>query len=358
MYRNQKGARAVAAGKWISDLKATTPVADAARHVLTVRLEVVRDYLPLALHESDNDPEHVHQLRVATRRARAALDILTCCLPAKVYKSARKHLRNIRRVAGEARDWDVFLSSLTEFSRAHPGKRKPGLDGLVGYAVARRQAAQEQLKATGQHYPFAFDRFLAETVAAVHEPLQPNLHMLLDLARPLLTAFLKQLEEAVSRNLEDYEQLHWVRILAKRLRYAMEVFADCFAPAFREQIYPAVEQMQEILGAANDSYVACGKLKAIATRLQALVPLEWKRYRPGLDALLEYHRKRLPEEREHFQDWRARWCQSGGEAAFFALLKNPDDCSVAVDPLQLAATTVSVSSDRLHDPQPASKAES
>jgi len=61
-------------GRWISDLKATTPVAAAARHVLTVRLGVVRDQLPFALHEADKDPEHVHRFRVGTRRARAALD--------------------------------------------------------------------------------------------------------------------------------------------------------------------------------------------------------------------------------------------------------------------------------------------
>ena len=43
-----------------------------------------------------------------------------------------------------------------------------------------------------------------------------------------------------------------MRILGKRLRYAMEMFADCFGPAFREELYPAVEQMQEILGRANE----------------------------------------------------------------------------------------------------------
>jgi CHAD domain-containing protein len=122
----------LACGKWISDLKATTPVVDAARHVLTVRLEVVRDYLPLALQQADRDPEHVHQLRVGTRRARAALDIFACCLPLKVYKGARKHLRSIRQVAGEARDWDVFVASLTQWGREHGRKMSPGLDCLVG----------------------------------------------------------------------------------------------------------------------------------------------------------------------------------------------------------------------------------
>ena len=93
LFQKGRERTTLASGKWITELKATTPVADAARHVLTVRLEVVRDYLPLALQQADKDPEHVHQLRVGTRRARAALDIFACCLPLKVYNGARKHLR-------------------------------------------------------------------------------------------------------------------------------------------------------------------------------------------------------------------------------------------------------------------------
>jgi hypothetical protein len=56
----------VAGGKWISDPEATTPVADAARHVLTVRLEVVRDYLPLAPRRSrlEKSARNVHQIVV------------------------------------------------------------------------------------------------------------------------------------------------------------------------------------------------------------------------------------------------------------------------------------------------------
>ena len=57
----------MAEGKWIADLTAATPIADAARRVLALRLELVRDVLPAAQHRADKDPEHVHQLRVATR---------------------------------------------------------------------------------------------------------------------------------------------------------------------------------------------------------------------------------------------------------------------------------------------------
>ena len=75
--------------KWISDLGAATPVADAARRVLTLRLEGVRDCLGLALREPGGDPELVHQLRVATRRASAALEIFAACLPPRIGKAAR-----------------------------------------------------------------------------------------------------------------------------------------------------------------------------------------------------------------------------------------------------------------------------
>jgi CHAD domain-containing protein len=311
----------LAVGKWISDLETTTPVVDAARHVLTVRLEVVRDYLPLALRQADKDPEHVHQLRVATRRARAALDIFSCCLPFKVCKGARRHLRNVRRVAGEARDWDVFLASLTQWSGQQGRKPRPGLDCLVGYAVAKREAAQLQLAEVAKDHPFAFDRFLAETVAAVHKPHDPCLHTLMDLAVPRLSVLLKDLDAAANRDLDDYECLHRVRILGKRLRYAMEVFANCFPPAFREQLYPMVEEMQEVLGNANDSHVARGRLEAQATGVRAFAPAVWKRYDPGVQSLLQYHQTRLPYERQRFREWWTRWRQSGGEPALLALLK-------------------------------------
>jgi CHAD domain-containing protein len=326
----------LAAGKWISELKATTPVPDAARHVLTVRLEVVRDYLPPALEQAANDHEHVHRLRVGTRRARAALDIFECCLPSRVYKGARKYLRNIRQVAGEARDWDVFLASLTQWAREHGRKLRPGLDCLIGYVVARREAAQSQLEAAGKDFPFAFERFLAETVAAVHKPHDPRLRTLVDLALPRLTGQLRELDEAARLDLEDYEHLHQIRILFKRLRYAMEVFADCFAPAFRVELYPAVEAMQEILGNANDSHVACGRLDALSARFQALGPVEWKRLSPGIEGLRQYHQSRLPEERERFQDGWVRWCQTGGEAAFSALLENAGEPGREVSSPQIA----------------------
>jgi CHAD domain-containing protein len=309
------------AGKWIEGLSGSAAPADAARRVLAVRLEGVREYLPLAAWEADKDPEHVHQLRVSTRRARAALDIFASCLPAKAYKAARKQLRDVRRAAGEARDWDVFLADLAWRGHRPARRHRAGLDLVIGYAVARRFVAQAHLEEIVGDDPFAFDRCLAETLAAVQPPDDPDLRTLTDLARPTLTRLLAELEEAAGGDLDDYAHLHQVRIAGKRLRYAMEVFAGCFTPPFRDVLYPAIEEMQEILGAANDSHVATGHLEALRDRLQAMLPDEWKRLQPGIDGLLRYHRERLPRERDRFRAWWQHWRKSGGEAAVLALLK-------------------------------------
>ncbi len=314
----------MAEGKWISDLEAETPLADAARRVLTVRLEVVRDYLPKALHEADKDPENVHQLRVGTRRAGAAVEIFARCLPDKIYRSARRQLRRVRRAAGEARDWDVFLLALMEWGDNAAEKCRPGVDYLHGYAMARRAAAQEHLCAAAPDEPFAFDRLLADVVSAVDQGdgAGPE-ETLIDLAQPLLAGLLKELDRAANQDLNDYENLHRVRIVGKRLRYAMEVFADCFAEGFREQMYPAVEEMQEILGLANDSYVGARRLGELRDRLRAAWPDEWKRVKFGVEALLRYHRRRLPQERKRFLKWWKRWQESGGETALGRLIRAP-----------------------------------
>jgi CHAD domain-containing protein len=311
----------MSSGKWISSLTATTPLEDAARRVLLIRLDVVRDYLPLALQRPEEDPEYVHQLRVGTRRVGSALDIFSPCLPDRVYRAAKKRLRNLRRSAGAARDWDVFLAGLAQWLPQQSARHKPGVTFLIGYAFSQRVAAQVHLEESSADYPFSFERFLTDTIGAVQGPRGPDLRVLLDLARPMLRGLLDELDETAARDLADYDHLHEVRIVGKRLRYAMEIFADCFAPAFREQLYPCVEEMQEILGNANDSHVANGRLQTIRTHAEAMMPSEWRRLRPGIDGLLAFHRERLLQERQRFLEFWERWRQSGCKAAFLSLLK-------------------------------------
>jgi len=306
--------------KWISDLTAATPVVQAARRVFCLRLQTVRDYLDLALRASEQDSEYIHQLRVGTRRAGAALKIFSLCLPKKAYKSARKHLREVRRAAGAARDWDVFLKALGEETN-RPARQRPALEFLFGHALLQREQAQAHLLEANPHFPTAFVRFEADLLCALRDP-SPAGMTLVDLGRQVLLDLLRALTLAATQDLHDYEHLHQVRIQGKRLRYAMEVFADCFPPEFRTVHYAAVEEMQEILGCANDSYVAANRLRDLNKVIQARLPAQWKRLRPGMEGLLHYHEERLPEERQRFEEWWDSWQRTGGEEGFGKMLQS------------------------------------
>jgi CHAD domain-containing protein len=316
-----------ASGKWIAGMEAGTPADRAARHVLAVRLDVVREHLPAVLEEIQADTEDVHQLRVATRRADAALRIFRDYLPAKVFKRARHRLRRLRRAAGAARDWDVFAAETVARCRKQPASHHPGLDFLHGYAAGRRSAAQEQLTAAGMEELDGIEAFIGDVLSAVHPAADDPDRTLLQLACPLLRALLHEFERTAAGNLKDYVQLHQVRIAGKRLRYAMEVFAGAFPALFVERLYPVVEDIQDILGRANDSHVAAGHLETVQRQLEAMHADRWPRLRTGIEAFLKYHRRRLPQERRRFvaawkgwqsPDLRAVWALLLGELAVTA----------------------------------------
>ncbi len=272
----------MADGKWINELKATTPVVDAARRVLSVRLEVVQECLPHALHDWKDDPEHVHQLRVSTRRAGAALAIFADAVPGKPLKRIKKHLRRLRRAAGHARDWDVLGQGLAERVQNAPIGQRPGLDFLIGIAHAQRVAAQAVLEETGGRGTCELERLIADTIAAVRRPDAADAaHLLGEAARQWLSEILNDLHAAAADNLDQYEHLHQVRILGKRLRYGMEVFAPCFNADFKDRYYPMVVEMQDILGLANDSYVAAGRLVGMRDVLRGSLPAMWNAFAPA-----------------------------------------------------------------------------
>jgi CHAD domain-containing protein len=293
-------------GKWIGDLKPGMALTEAARRVLSARLAVVGAQLPLAKQEIERDPEALHQLRVATRRADAALRIFRSCLRKKVYRKARERLRVIRRAAGAARDWDVFLIGVRERLAGCTAKERAGLDFLVGYSLGQRCAAQHALEAVEIEMKKPFEKFVADLLDEIELPQRADRAGLAELARTLMPALLSNLEQAAGQDLTDYDQLHRVRIAGKRLRYAMEVLVDCFAPSFREDIYPQVEEMQDILGLANDSHVASQRMWRLREDLRNY-PDTWRRVGKGIETLLLFHQERLVQQRLHFLDWWQSW---------------------------------------------------
>ena len=305
----------MATGKWISDLTAATPLVDAARRVLTVRLQVVADHLEQAVNTPEADVEHVHQLRVGTRRSRAALDIFADCMSKKAYKKAKRELRHLRRAAGDARDWDVFLDTLCTQADADTNPNgTSGLDCLTGYALAQRAQAQDTLRAAVPE-PLQFGDWQTEFLTAVRPTKRTKATTLVELATPTLRKRIEDVEVAAAADFSDYNNLHNVRIVGKQLRYAMEVFYGVFPKAFRKTHYAAIEEMQGILGLANDSSVAIERLSLVRKQMNDFVPKRWTHFEADIAALIQFHHDRLPKQRTLFEQWWERWTHEGGKDA-------------------------------------------
>jgi CHAD domain-containing protein len=305
--------------KWISGLDGDMTITEAARRILTVRLSTVLDRLPAAVDQAIEDIEHVHQLRVGTRRAGAAVQTFADYITSKFHKRARRTLRAIRRAAGAARDWDVFLQTVNaRLARTGP-QQQAGLDFLLGFGHGQRVCAQEHLRDATDGKAAKLHQLLGDLEESLDVPAHAG--TLRDLAVPMVTQLLKEFEQAASGDLHAYEALHQVRILGKQLRYAMELFESCFHHAFREEIYTSVTEMQDILGKSNDSHVATGRLEDLTARLERTQPDQWPRYRPAVQQLQLYHRRRLPSQRRLFLKWWAQWQSSGLSATLGKLLK-------------------------------------
>ena len=297
-------------GKWVPGLTPAMPVADAAKAVLAARFEVVRHYLPLAAEKPYADAEYVHQLRVGTRRAGAALRAFRDCLPRKQHKTAKLYLRTIRRAAGDARDWDVFLMGLPAAKPFTGAGGKPALDYLVGYGMGERTAAQARLVSAAETAGPGFTESSTTLPAAAHEARGDNPPANFgELAAARFGALVRELDEAVKANPTAPADLHRVRILGKRARYALEVFADCFPPAFKETLYPAIEQVQEILGDVQDATVGLARLTQLRDRIKATVPGKWARLRQGIEGLMRAYRAKVPAGRKAFRAWRKDWAK-------------------------------------------------
>lgn len=298
----------MADGKWIEGLSPDMEVPVAAREVLVARFQVVRHFLPMAIEKSFENVEYVHQLRVSTRRAAAALRVFAKCLPRRHLKAARESLRLIRQAAGDARDWDVFLLGLPNAKSMSTAPGKPALDFLSGYAMGEREAAQLRLVDAANTALSKFTQESENLPDLVHAGKDDDFPSSFgDLAARHLGELLNSLTSAAETNPTTPPELHQLRILSKRVRYALEIFVDCFPPFFRESVYPAVERVQELLGEIQDATVGLARLARLRDHVKQTIPPEWTRLRKGFEGYMQSLRAKIPAGRKAFQKWRTEW---------------------------------------------------
>jgi CHAD domain-containing protein len=245
--------------KWIEIHSPDQSAAKVAARTLDGRLRLVAHYLPLAASAADDDDEHVHQTRVATRRAMTTLAIFQQYLPRKELNWFRKQLRRARKAANDARDFDVLADRLSE--RQETTGDDPTCGELIEWIHDRRRDAQKPIRAIARRFDKKhFKRRAKRLVKRLSK--RRGKKNVADTFGHLALARMQELTDeffaAEPRSLQNLDRLHRFRVCGKHLRYAMEVFAGAFRRTFRDDLYPQIEALQEQLGKINDHFVARG----------------------------------------------------------------------------------------------------
>lgn len=254
---------------------------DASMRVDEVALANLRRYLSVwHLHEPGarfgDDPEELHDLRVAGRRLDAILRQFKDFLPASLVR-IRPTLKKVLRALGQARDLDVALLELDAFQRVLPEADQPKLEPLKQHLVAERSRSRHKMLAVldSSAVQRDFEKLtlaLAQPSAASPEaPPPPTLNPILGLIR----ARYKKVRKGANRLAPDssMEAYHAVRGHVKKLRYALETVAVIFGKPAGEMVR-SLRRWQEKLGTQQDANVASQRLQALAAEPPKGLPPE------------------------------------------------------------------------------------
>jgi len=239
-------------------------------------------------------PEHVHRLRVATRRTLAAFDVFRDVLPAKRAAWFRKRLRLLRRAAGDARDLDVLTGRLGQ-NDARPSARAR----LVAMLSKQRTVSRGPIRELYER--LAEDDWQGRVDELLERVAERGRRTTFgDYARRRYGPLVDHFFAAADRRLRDADEIHQARIEAKKLRYAVEIFAGVFPAATLARCQDALERLQETLGTFTDHASAADRFR------------RWSRdenMRSDRDTLAAFRRREdaLAEEaRRAFAAWWSR----------------------------------------------------
>lgn len=281
-------------GKWIEGVSADDSVSEVIRISVHARLAAVEYYLPLAAERAHEDIRYVHELRVATRRSMAAIRIFGDLLPKQHARWFERKLRRIRQAAGKARDLDVLEQ---RHLRSADQKRSRA---LLQDIRERRQKAQVPIQRIWKR--LLQKDSLARRLHKLQESVAKSGHKQYDdrfegWARGRMENASGEFFAGMPDDVSDLKELHQFRIRGKQMRYAMELLAPAFPKSFRTELYPVVENLQELLGDVNDHRNAC-------LRLQRWKKAESTKKRTAyLRKLLKAERMELKNSLQRFQAW-------------------------------------------------------
>ncbi|MBR8330870.1 CHAD domain-containing protein [Burkholderia ambifaria] len=214
-----------------------------------------------------DDPEFVHQMRVALRRLRTLMRFFPRFADDQWQETFGVDLRWLASLLGTVRDWDVFSTeSLPALIAADGGSAD--WNGTLDAARAQATAARIELRQALHSARYArltlgWLEWLS-TLALPPAASDDDAPSLRRHATKRVRRLFGHLYASPSLTSLDTAARHQVRIDAKRLRYALEFFASLASRRTRNETVKTLARVQSVLGEANDTMVAQHHLEQLA----------------------------------------------------------------------------------------------
>jgi CHAD domain-containing protein len=206
-----------------------------------------------------DDPEELHQARVATRRLRAVLRAARPLLDPSWTESLRSELSWLGRALGPVRDLDVLLERLqAEIEDLEPEERRAAGQFLRLLEEDRASARAAMLEAmSGARYADLLARLEAAAVAPRAQAADVSLEA-------IAAGEFRKLRKAVRALPPDPsdDALHAVRIRGKRARYAAELAEGVGGKRARRFVRDA-KTFQDVIGEHQDAVVAEARVRGL-----------------------------------------------------------------------------------------------
>jgi CHAD domain-containing protein len=259
--------------KEIAGLDCAMRATDGISLILRSRLEEMCSFRAAALDWSDI--EGVHDMRVASRRLRSAIKDFLPYLRRRKLRQAREDLRRVAQLLGAIRDQDVALISLEKLATEAPSGVSAGIEQFASTRQHRQKNARSRLEEvltvdSLQKLRMEFHEALEEStkVSREHGAGKDGQEIaddarLYQVAREIIDERLRDFQELSTSLFQPFESdpLHQMRIAAKRLRYAIELFTPCLG----EELKPfckEIAKMQDSLGELHDCDVWIAEIGA------------------------------------------------------------------------------------------------
>ena len=238
-----------------------------------------RQYAKMRSHEPGTrigeDPEALHDMRVATRRMRAAMKVFEGALPARA-RWFREELRWVAGALGDVRDLDVQIGRLEAWRDEVDEESLDSLGKILDIMKKRRAEARGRMlealdSARYERLEASFGEMLRRGPGTERELARSNGHSpesepITSAAPGLISARYRKWRKA-ARALDEPsapENFHDLRKRGKRLRYALEFVSEVYGKPTEGLIKP-LKALQDDLGDHQDAVVAAATLRELGT---------------------------------------------------------------------------------------------